>query len=636
MAPPFSGTVAIRAMKDGDFQATIFPGTTAGLQAAVDYLAGGKGKISVGPGTLDVTATIWLHSGCHIQGSGIDTTIIRRATGSMANGQPAHSGAVICSSQFGSNGTISDSSHTLTDITISDLTADGNYTNFGAVTDTALVPSGIRVDYCDGVRLYNVGASNTLGDGFRIRNCRNVIARGLHGNLVGQSATVQARNGVNLIGDYGAAGNWGLNYTVSNVLLENVGDEAIQCSGINQVSISNVDVDTCDFVFEVTDSPTVPGTIYRNWNISNINARNVTDYFITFNYANQDLYENITFSNITVSGHATLHDGGVISFPGTSGRFLKRIKFENCVFTNINTKDTTSRNWCDIVSGDTTGHQDISIRGCTFEGLSTSVRTGDIGVSIRGQNRNHSISSCIFRYVPGVGIRVNDHTGVAGITIQDIQIEDVTVETANGQGFRVTSASATATGTLKSIYHVNCVAKDTNIVTVGAGFDCNISQAGATIQQIFYLGCRAYKTSGVNMTHGVILTQSAGVLDSIQISDCDFSGTATNWLNSSGTPTNVHFTPPTGRGADIPSAATITIPQNGGIFHVTGTTNITNGLTVNKWDNGRFAVLIFDGILTMSDTGTSKLSANYVTTADDTLTLQCDGTNWYEIQRSAN
>lgn len=91
-----------------------------------------------------------------------------------------------------------------------------------------------------------------------------------------------------------------------------------------------------------------------------------------------------------------------------------------------------------------------------------------------------------------------------------------------------------------------------------------------------------------------------------------------------------------GVGPAIASAATIAIPTHGEVFHVTGTTNITNGITVNAHDNGRLVTLIFDGVLTVSDTGTSKLTAALVTTADDTLTLRCDGTNWYEVSRSVN
>lgn len=91
-----------------------------------------------------------------------------------------------------------------------------------------------------------------------------------------------------------------------------------------------------------------------------------------------------------------------------------------------------------------------------------------------------------------------------------------------------------------------------------------------------------------------------------------------------------------GQGPNIASAATIAIPGYGDVFHVTGNTNITNGITVNAIDSGRTVVLIFDSTPTITDTGTSRLAGNFVATADDTLTLKCDGTNWFELGRSIN
>ena len=43
-----------------------------------------------------------------------------------------------------------------------------------------------------------------------------------------------------------------------------------------------------------------------------------------------------------------------------------------------------------------------------------------------------------------------------------------------------------------------------------------------------------------------------------------------------------------------------------------------------------------DGILTFTDGSNLKLNGNFVTTADDTITLVYDGTNWYEMCRSVN
>lgn len=86
-------------------------------------------------------------------------------------------------------------------------------------------------------------------------------------------------------------------------------------------------------------------------------------------------------------------------------------------------------------------------------------------------------------------------------------------------------------------------------------------------------------------------------------------------------------------GAAVASAATIT--PTGNLFHVTGTTTITSvsgtGITA-----GTQITIIFDGILTFTDGSNLKLVASMVTTADDTITLVYDGTNWYEVARAIN
>ena len=38
----------------------------------------------------------------------------------------------------------------------------------------------------------------------------------------------------------------------------------------------------------------------------------------------------------------------------------------------------------------------------------------------------------------------------------------------------------------------------------------------------------------------------------------------------------------------------------------------------------------------MTDGSNLKLAGNFVTTADDVITLVCDGTNWFEMSRSVN
>lgn len=89
-----------------------------------------------------------------------------------------------------------------------------------------------------------------------------------------------------------------------------------------------------------------------------------------------------------------------------------------------------------------------------------------------------------------------------------------------------------------------------------------------------------------------------------------------------------------GGGSAVASASAMPLPT-GNVFHVTGTTNITS-ITSTNFGAGVVVTLIFDGVLTFTDGNNLKLAGDFVTTADDTITLVYDGTNWYEMCRSVN
>lgn len=86
-------------------------------------------------------------------------------------------------------------------------------------------------------------------------------------------------------------------------------------------------------------------------------------------------------------------------------------------------------------------------------------------------------------------------------------------------------------------------------------------------------------------------------------------------------------------GAPVTAAAAI-VPS-GKTFHVTGNTNITS-ITATGCVKGTKLTLIFDGTPTFTDGSNLKLAGNLVATADDTITLVYDGTNFYEIGRAVN
>lgn len=67
---------------------------------------------------------------------------------------------------------------------------------------------------------------------------------------------------------------------------------------------------------------------------------------------------------------------------------------------------------------------------------------------------------------------------------------------------------------------------------------------------------------------------------------------------------------------------------------VIGTTGITSITATGH--SGAVITLVFAAALTVTDGSNLKLASSFTATADDTLTLACDGTNWYEVARSVN
>jgi hypothetical protein len=99
-------------------------------------------------------------------------------------------------------------------------------------------------------------------------------------------------------------------------------------------------------------------------------------------------------------------------------------------------------------------------------------------------------------------------------------------------------------------------------------------------------------------------------------------------------PVGVHGYIPNLALTTIASASTIAIPVGARAAQISGTTAITNITATGH--AGAIVTLIFQGALTFTDGGNLRLNGNFVTTANDTITLISDGTNWFEIARAFN
>jgi hypothetical protein len=88
--------------------------------------------------------------------------------------------------------------------------------------------------------------------------------------------------------------------------------------------------------------------------------------------------------------------------------------------------------------------------------------------------------------------------------------------------------------------------------------------------------------------------------------------------------------------ASVASAATITV-DNCNLVTITGSVTITTVNTCNTANKGRpLVVLCGTATSQFTDGSNLTLAGNFTCTSSDSLALVCDGTNWVELDRSAN
>jgi len=88
-----------------------------------------------------------------------------------------------------------------------------------------------------------------------------------------------------------------------------------------------------------------------------------------------------------------------------------------------------------------------------------------------------------------------------------------------------------------------------------------------------------------------------------------------------------------GGGATVASASALPVPI-GRVVHVSGTTGITSVLATNL-EVGTVVTLVFDAELDVTKGSNLVIEDNFHALANSTLTIAYDGTNWYEVTRSA-
>lgn len=621
------------AKDDGSACFVEFPSTTAGLQQAIDSLAGGKGKVFIGPGTLDITTVISLHSNCHIQGCGVNVTVIRRATGSLTAADAAPTGSTFIATAYGANGTHPSGVGSVSDITISDLTLDGNQSNF-AINPNTPTHFGIFMNYVDGIRIERISVQEHLQGGIKLLTSRKAFINDVWIYKVGQYASASDRNGIDLHDNTGTA-NYSRDAVITNIVSDTLNDAHFYCDWSN-VTYSNITIrGGGQFGFELetkTARPTIDSVV-----IVNVVADGLTKEFFRMG---QLTGSNTTFQDILLrncnSTFDSTHSGFAIRALNTTNAILRRFKMSGCTFLGCNGSDGANLPYFFFETTNvSTPSQDLTVEDCVFSGaLPASTVTSSGGMDIRGHVQKLTIQNNTIRDAQGKGILVR--TKSASANVVDCRITNNSVYNCTDDGISVITDSAS--GVIKRIkldgnyVEDSCEATGTNGIRVGP------QTASTTGQDVHIINNRIVKVSSTLLSRGIrIEAGAASTSDSYILDMNDFTGLSTGsdleYANT-GTSTNVQFHDPVNRGADVASAATVTL-KLGTLFHVTGTTAVTTLNPCVTWER-RPITFIMDSTALFTDGGNMKLAGNGPNTADDTITMAYDGTSWYEIARAVN
>jgi hypothetical protein len=497
--------------------------------------------------------------------------------------------------------------------------------------DVSIVNCTLTGNSANAATAANIAVTAENHSGLRIENCK--ITNGRIRNRNTQLAYVY--NFWLLNNDIQA------DFTLNDYI--NVQNDIVTVRGINGVWIENnrITFTNCHRVFKLADTEawttSDPVTVYRTQNVSfcgNVitgttgSNKQVVDMFSGVSNAVLSgnnievtgfsrVFENKTDSwaqpwnqNITVSDNVLSNDGLVLNFAGTYGDSDPTVDvgWQNLVISN-------NTIICSAIAATTA----IIIRwqhDLVFEGnqiitpAANALLVGANAVIIYGNrfctftDNNIKYGNALFATISTGGDRPHAPVMIS-INAANNTVEEFgsTAATTGRGGLMFASLNTAETADLSVNINGNAIYKSTSPVLSVAGAICF---QNCTIAKALVGGNLAkFATASEERVTFSVSTITSFYAEN---NSWDFYGT-------------------------VASAGTVSVP-GAQIIEVTGTTNIT---TINAANNaGRRITLVFRDVLTVTDGSNLKLNGNFVTSADDTLTLVCDGTNWYETSRSAN
>lgn len=313
-----------------------------------------------------------------------------------------------------------------------------------------------------------------------------------------------------------------------------------------------------------------------NFNLRGTVATQYTEYGIRMTSADGIWFSNGHVGNTSVSN---IHIGGSTAEP-----------LNLVYFSNVMSDEGTTYSL--LVSGSTSpDYRDIKFTNCCFKsgGVPANCSYGIVVAA-----------ACTVQHLMFDNCTVSEF-GLGGVILQSTASRMIRFS-----GCHVFGNGRTTPGTEPG-YNFSASVQDVEIVGGLSGRLYNGSGSGTQSYGIQFGGSHTnVRLIGVNLTGNT--TASTATAATVYMADCITQNSLT-----------------------VASASTLTLPDFGGQFHISGTTTVD---TITASSTGRTVILIFDGVCTVTDAGNKTLASAFTSAAGDSLTLSYDGANWVEVSRS--
>jgi hypothetical protein len=159
-----------------------------------------------------------------------------------------------------------------------------------------------------------------------------------------------------------------------------------------------------------------------------------------------------------------------------------------------------------------------------------------------------------------------------------------------------------------------------------------------TSAKVTVSGCQFYVSDAVQYTQEFGISLS-GSFDTLAVSGCLFNGMVLADISDGSTGKNKKVT------GSVSDKEIVSVSANGAgdvflpitydVFKITGANNI-GSISAQTTVKGRRVTLIGTGVLSIFAANNLKIAGTFNVTDLDTITLVCDGTNWFEVSRVVN